>query len=54
MGPLVISSATGTFGEDAVSGEEYEAVFEQSNKKRSVRKRAGHEVCISNRPKGCH
>lgn len=45
----IISSAQGTFGQDAVSGEEYAAVFDTSTKK----KRSGDDVCISNRPNGC-
>jgi hypothetical protein len=45
----IIGSAKGAFGEDAVSGEEYAAVFGKSSKV----KRKAHDVCISNRPNGC-
>lgn len=45
----IITSASGTFGSDAVSGEEYAAVFDTATK----RKRGSYDVCISNRPNGC-
>lgn len=51
----IISSASGTFGNDAVSGEEYAAAFDYSTKRKrsSIRKRIANDVCISNRPDGC-
>ncbi|KAH9822045.1 hypothetical protein Tdes44962_MAKER04839 [Teratosphaeria destructans] len=48
----IISSAQGAFGNEAVSGEEYAAVFEASTRKMRMR-RSGNDVCVSNRPKGC-
>jgi hypothetical protein len=46
----IISSAQGTFGGDAVSAEEYGAVFDNVARRA---KRSAHDVCISNRAKHC-
>ena len=47
----IISSAQQNFGQDAVSGEEYAAVFDEVSSRR--RKRSSHNVCISNLTNGC-